>query len=211
MHIIIVDLFLLHAYQCCQRLDILTSFYWCRKLNINFQLDVTALPWRSVLDRRSGMMTRMWSSDNFATNNILGTLHDILDDAEALTGRAEIVRNHINGYDGALHTNWRWSEDLKWVFAANIPPMSILVGQTGVMRVMAEIVMGPVSNPDYHSDSGCPFVSTSCSLVIRNLIRLWKYPMCYYHIHIRYKIFKILFKNSYSVCPSHKMWSINSV
>ena len=44
------------------------------------------------------MMTRMWSSDNFATNNILGTLHDILD--EALTGRAEIVRNHINGYGG---------------------------------------------------------------------------------------------------------------
>ena len=142
-------------------------------------LHVTTVQWLSVLNRRRHrMMTRMWSSDNLATNNILWTLHDILDDAEALTGRAEIVRNHINGY-GALHTNWRWGEDLKWVFAANIPPMSILtlVRQTGGDESDGGDSDGPVSNPDYHSVSGCPFVSTSCSLVIRNLSRLWALPM----------------------------------
>ena len=59
------------------------------------------------------MMTRMWSSDNFATNNILGTLHDILDDAGPLTCRAEIVRNHINGYRGSSHKWTMEREDLK--------------------------------------------------------------------------------------------------
>ena len=43
------------------------------------------------------------------------------------------VQRNIECLYGALYTNWRWGEDLKWVFAANIPPMSILtlVRQTG--------------------------------------------------------------------------------
>ena len=44
--------------------------------------------------------------------------------------------------------------------------MSILtlVRQTGGDESDGGDSDGPVSNPDYHSVSGCPFVSTSCSL-----------------------------------------------
>ena len=88
-----------------------------------------------------------WSSDNFATINILENI------TWHCSGRAEIVRNHINGYAGALHTSWRWSEDLKWVFAANIP-MSILTAhshQTG-------------GDENDAWDTGCP---KKCSHVFR--------------------------------------------
>ena len=62
MHII-ADLFLFHAYLCCRRLDILTSFYWCWLLNICFQLHVTTLHynWSPAVTQRLGQEEMMAS------------------------------------------------------------------------------------------------------------------------------------------------------
>ena len=176
MHII-VDLFLFHAYLCCQRLDILTSFYWCCLLNICSQLHVTSLHynWSPAVTQRLEMMARMWSSGNFATNNILEniTWHFGWHGRTHWWPRAEIVRNHINGYRGGagLFTQIDDGASFCCKYSTNVNTHSQTEG--GWWEWWLDSDRARLQSWLSLCLSVCPLVSTSWAPVIRNLTRLW--------------------------------------
>ena len=90
---------------------IITSFYLCWLQTFASSLtSVTRLynwfPWRRIYrhEETCDDDTGTWSSDNFATINILENITHYMTFQTALrSGRAEIARNHINGYGGSSH------------------------------------------------------------------------------------------------------------
>ena len=135
------------------------------------------------MTQRLEMMARMWSSGNFATNNILEniTWHFRWHGRNRWWPRAEIVRNHINGYRGGLFTQ---IDDGASFCCKYSSPMSILTHrQMGGDENDGWIVIGPVSNPDYHSASVSAHLFPLHELRSSGIWPGYGHP-CFYHIHM---------------------------